>query len=216
MNSPHTLRKVALGAALGVGAFAGVPHPAGAYPIDCAILLCMAGGFPASAECAAAKREVIRRITPHPVEPPLQLWNCPMNVDPEVASSIGLAPASLGSDGLTSEVRGIRDAIEIYQISFRHYTAGDKDKEILIDHTVTGDYDNASGEFAWKRASYQSGPAWLSEVSEGFRADVFETDNEGRRRVKVGEVNDYRGTLRAVALRFRDHEGRFYSQLVRY
>ena len=37
--------------------------PAVAYPIDCAILLCMAGGFPPSAECAAAKAEVIRRIT---------------------------------------------------------------------------------------------------------------------------------------------------------
>ncbi|MCE6967535.1 hypothetical protein [Cereibacter sphaeroides] len=111
MYVPHILRTVALGAALGTGALGGA-QAAAAYPIDCAILICMAGGFPSSAECAAAKREVIRRITPHPVEPPLQLWNCPMNVDPAVAASIGLAPASLGSDGLTPEVRGIRDAIE--------------------------------------------------------------------------------------------------------
>ncbi len=52
---------------------------ASAYPIDCAIFLCLAGGWPSSADCAAAKAEFIRRITPYPVEPPLQLWRCPMN-----------------------------------------------------------------------------------------------------------------------------------------
>ena len=50
-----------------------------AYPIDCAIFLCLAGGWPSSADCVAAKAEFIRRITPYPVEPPLQLWRCPMN-----------------------------------------------------------------------------------------------------------------------------------------
>lgn len=54
------------------------PEKAQAYPIDCAILLCLAGGWPASAECSAARAEFIRRITPWPVEPPLQIWRCPM------------------------------------------------------------------------------------------------------------------------------------------
>ena len=49
-----------------------------AYPIDCAILLCLAGGWPASAECGHARAVFIRRITPWPIEPPLQIWNCPM------------------------------------------------------------------------------------------------------------------------------------------
>ncbi|MBK0328768.1 hypothetical protein I5535_15870 [Rhodobacteraceae bacterium F11138] len=49
-----------------------------AYPIDCAILLCLSGGWPASAPCAQARAEFIRRITPWPVEPPLQIWRCPM------------------------------------------------------------------------------------------------------------------------------------------
>ena len=49
-----------------------------AYPVDCAILLCLAGGWPASAECAQARAVFIRRITPWPIEPPLQIWNCPM------------------------------------------------------------------------------------------------------------------------------------------
>ena len=52
--------------------------PAKAYPVDCAILLCLAGGWPASAECAHARTVFIARITPWPIEPPLQIWNCPM------------------------------------------------------------------------------------------------------------------------------------------
>ena len=43
------------------------------YQIDCAILLCLAGGWPASEPCARARAEFIRRITPWPVEPPLQI-----------------------------------------------------------------------------------------------------------------------------------------------
>jgi hypothetical protein len=48
------------------------------YPIDCAILLCLSDGWPASVPCARARAEFIRRITPWPVEPPLQIWRCPM------------------------------------------------------------------------------------------------------------------------------------------
>ena len=49
------------------------------YPIDCAILLCLSGGWPASVPCTRARTEFIRRITPWPVEPPLQIWHCPMD-----------------------------------------------------------------------------------------------------------------------------------------
>lgn len=44
--------------------------PARAYDMDCAIMLCMAGGFPSSDVCAEAYAEMIRRITPWPVQPP--------------------------------------------------------------------------------------------------------------------------------------------------
>ena len=63
---------------LGVGLSTATVTPAMAYPVDCAILLCLAGGWPASAECAHARAVFIRRITPWPIEPPLQIWNCPM------------------------------------------------------------------------------------------------------------------------------------------
>lgn len=57
------------------------------YQIDCAILLCLSGGWPTSVPCARARAEFIRRITPWPIEPPLQIWRCPMGaaytVDPD-------------------------------------------------------------------------------------------------------------------------------------
>ena len=56
----------------------GFTAPAYAYPIDCAIFLCLAGGWLSSPDCNAARAEFVRRITPLPVEPPLQLWRCPM------------------------------------------------------------------------------------------------------------------------------------------
>lgn len=62
----------------GLGLSTATVMPAAAYPVDCAILLCLAGGWPASAECAHARAVFIRRITPWPIEPPLQIWNCPM------------------------------------------------------------------------------------------------------------------------------------------
>ena len=63
---------------LSLGLSTTVTAPAAAYPVDCAILLCLAGGWPASAECTHARAVFIRRITPWPIEPPLQIWNCPM------------------------------------------------------------------------------------------------------------------------------------------
>lgn len=74
------LRSTALFAALAGTSISIAPERAQAqsYQIDCAILLCLAGGWPASVPCARAKAEFIRRITPWPIEPPLQIWRCPM------------------------------------------------------------------------------------------------------------------------------------------
>ncbi len=65
---------MAIGAAIALS----FPVPATAYEVDCAILLCLSGGWPASAECNHARAVFIQRITPWPVEPPLQIWRCPM------------------------------------------------------------------------------------------------------------------------------------------
>jgi hypothetical protein len=63
-----------------LGSFVGTANrvQAQTYQIDCAILLCLSDGWPASVPCARARAEFIRRITPWPVEPPLQIWRCPM------------------------------------------------------------------------------------------------------------------------------------------
>lgn len=57
------------------------------YQIDCAILLCLSGGWPASTPCARARAEFVRRITPWPVEPPLQIWRCPMGASLQAPES---------------------------------------------------------------------------------------------------------------------------------
>lgn len=80
-------------AALAAASVTAAPQRAEAqtYQIDCAILLCLSGGWPASVPCARAHAEFIRRITPWPVEPPLQIWRCPMGaaytVDPDTLTS---------------------------------------------------------------------------------------------------------------------------------
>lgn len=83
LNPSKSLVTVALAA---LSFFSLAPQKAEAYQVDCAILLCLAGGWPASAECSHARAVFIRRITPFPVEPPLQIWRCPMGaaytVDP--------------------------------------------------------------------------------------------------------------------------------------
>lgn len=121
-------RTTALAAAIAGLSIATAPAPSQAqsYQIDCAILLCLSGGWPASAPCARAKAEFIRRITPWPVEPPLQIWRCPMGasfqIDPSDMNATrlydilqdGAAPAPLQStpakmpDALTPQPAIIR------------------------------------------------------------------------------------------------------------
>lgn len=74
----HMVRSAAAAAAITVSSLIGSAASAQAYQVDCAILLCLAGGWPASAPCAHARTVFIRRLTPWPVEPPLQIWRCPM------------------------------------------------------------------------------------------------------------------------------------------
>lgn len=196
---------------------------AGAYPIDCAILLCMAGGFPASAECSAAKAEVIRRITPWPVEPPLQLWRCPMGISPEAAALAGVALPQLGSDGLTPEVRAYRDGIEIFHIRFTRTYDRETGDEWLYDRTQVGDYSR-DGSFAWRRGSFARGPEWLAEAVGGSRVPISECVREDReggcQRYEIVRYENrgpaFMPVLRGVAMRYRDHTGAVHDEFVRY
>ncbi len=195
--------------------------PVKSHPIDCAILLCMAGGFPASTECADAKIEVIRRITPLPVEPPLQLWRCPMRLDASIAAKIGVSMV-LGSDGLNAETRAIRDGIEIYHIQqYRHKRGGDS--EYIIDRTTVGKYLQ-NGHFQWAAASYQHGPAWLAEAAGGYTVARSIGCDDDRRPVYgrtcvptvISTTNDHNGFIRGVFMRYRDTDGTYHIEAIRY
>ena len=74
----HIFRRAAVAAVLSVSSIVGGAAPGQAYQVDCAILLCLSGGWPASAPCTHARTVFIQRITPWPIEPPLQIWRCPM------------------------------------------------------------------------------------------------------------------------------------------
>lgn len=195
--------------------------PAQAYPIDCAILLCMAGGFPASVECSRAKAEVIRRITPWPVEPPLQLWRCPMGISAEDAALAGIPAPQLGPDGLTPEVRAYRDAMEIYHIRYRRWR--DKEGDIIVDDSTQAGTYGRTGEFSWRRASYEEGPAWLADAVGGrripLRVCIRDNDTGCLAYQTIGTIN--RGardltSLRGVAFRYRDYTGTYHHEFVRY
>lgn len=214
-------KKAALAVSFAAATYAVSVNQAVAYPIDCAIVLCMAGGFPASAECTAAKAEVIRRITPIPIEPPLQLWNCPMAISKEVAGLIGLDLSSLSSDGMTAEVKGIRDAIQLYDITY--FIRKTKDDEIVVDNTKVGSYD-AQGNFSWKGSSYAGGPEWLSGVSGGRRVEIRtsnSSDKRPRRPIDSSVIKYVNGAnpsahIRAVAMLVKDYEGNPQTYFINY
>ncbi|MDS9469690.1 hypothetical protein RGQ15_19170 [Paracoccus sp. MBLB3053] len=188
---PKSCRLSALAAALVASSLSAIP--AKAYPIDCAILLCLAGGFPASPECAAAKAEMIRRVTPWPIEPPLQLWRCPMG-------SPGVGGAGTAIQALPPELAYYRDGIELYHIIYgqrRH----DGTTEIT-DRSRIGTYAR-DGQFTWKGTRIRDAPDWVFSASGVSRNAVL---------AELGSVRLWRGML----LRWRDHQGNTSEEWVRY
>ena len=165
------------------------------YPIDCAILLCLAGGFPSSAECVAAKATMLQRIAPPVPRPPLQLWNCPMGG----GGGAGAMPVALGADGLVPEVRNIRDGIELYWVRYRA-ARGSGDLHVF-DQTMRGTYEE-DGSFRWRSAKLDMAPDWL-------------LSDLGIRRASLGHAETLI-PIRAVGIGWRDHAGNFDSELARY
>jgi len=90
---PRTTKRLSTRVLASIAFFSAAPStaPAQTYPIDCAILLCLSGGWPSSVPCSRARAEFIRRITPWPVEPPLQIWRCPMSASYRFDNEFGQA-----------------------------------------------------------------------------------------------------------------------------
>lgn len=197
--------------ALSVASLFVQPDPAGAYPIDCAILLCLAGGFPPSVPCAAARIEMIRRITPWPIEPPLQIWRCPMHASfvperltSEPAPILVAFPGQRHLPGMPmdetdlapiydSTIESYLAAIKVYNLTYTRHRGQDDDCNISSSLQV-GSYD-AAGGFVWRQADVRSAPAWMFNASYSQCIEAW---------------------FRGVGMEWRDYEGGLGTEVIRY
>ena len=218
------LRTTVLTASLALTTSVSSPAPVQAqtYQIDCAILLCLAGGWPTSVPCARARAEFIRRITPWPVEPPLQIWRCPMGASvsggaplspmerlydiafreprestlpipievPELILAQALEQADIDISGDAFDfVRSIR----VFHIQFSQRENGEGDCN-TYDTTRLGSY-GVQGDYRWTRSSVAQVPP-ASQLPD------------------TGHCNWV--SYRSVFVDWRDHEGNYGFEEVRY
>ena len=190
------------------------------YRIDCAILLCLAGGWPPSVPCVRARAEFIRRITPWPIEPPLQIWRCPMRAVFEDTGPVqrltrlaGIAttpnwsvPAKLETlysaqavgPGADIDVSGpafnfIR-SIDVFDV--RATQNGEREGCNQSESVRRGSYD-ATGQFRWQ-------PSLVRALPPAFRGHERFGDN-------CPSIN-----LRAVFIDWEDQEGNYGFEQVNY
>ena len=213
----NSLRAAAAVAATAVSV--SLAAPAAAYPVDCAILLCLAGGWPASAECAHARAVFIARITPWPVEPPLQIWNCPMraSLSREKASmerlfeialrdEVGALPQSPGGShpelylaqdradvDISDPAYDFVRSIHVFQIEYRRHR--NRDGDCNTWSTIREGTYGEQGDFAWARST----PARVPSAS-AFRPGT--------------SCSDY--WFRGVFVDWTDYEGTYGFEEVRY
>ena len=172
---------------------AAAPSPAAAYPVDCAILLCLAGGWPSNPVCAHARSVFVARATPWPIEPPLQIWRCPMGGGAGGAA-VAVASPSTGADVDISDpafdpIRSIR----VYDVRYRQRSTSEGQECYRSDRSRLGAY-GPQGEFDWEETIADvvpSGPGASSFDrppgcrTYGYRGIVISwTDAEGRRSVE--------------------------------
>lgn len=174
----HRVRTAAAAAAITASSVVGSVEPAQAYQVDCAILLCLAGGWPASVPCAHARAVFIQRITPWPIEPPLQIWRCPMGASFNApaplwpmerlydiafreAPQVSVRPVPLPLVRIQSDQRADIDisgdafdfvrSIRVFDIQYSEHNDWDGNCT-KHDMTRIGTY-GAQGEFTWADAS---------------------------------------------------------------
>ena len=200
-----------------------------AYPIDCAIILCLAGGFPASAECTAAKATMIRRVTPWPSEPPVQAWNCPMggaslqsttrviptrvlsDLDALLPKGFSLFKAQASEEGVFDDEQGIIDfdfsepefrflsQVRVYHIEYSARVAGRDDDECRETNRSNVGSYDEYGYFSRQRIHPSAAPAWLN----------IRTGCSGL----TGSFNNSR-VYRRVGIEWYDHLGNWDSEMI--
>ncbi|WP_306587830.1 hypothetical protein [Gemmobacter fulvus] len=201
-----------------------------AYPVDCAILLCLAGGWPASAECAHARAVFIRRITPWPIEPPLQIWRCPMRASGKAEArpidrliDIAFRTESLPLETTrsnTADFQRVRDqadvdisdpafdfirSIRVFHIerAMQYWRGGDNDICYQAQSVQLGSY-GTHGDFNWHRSHVGEVPPTFEGLQGWRRFESYDSASCPR-------INQ-----RAVFVEWRDHEGNYGSEQVNY
>lgn len=203
----------ALAAVLAAAASFTFGPPAAAYPVDCAILLCLAGGFPPSEPCLRAKVVMMQRIMSFPFQPPLQIWNCPLRV------SVGASR----QEPVVSEIgmRGNGD------------WAGNSGQ--LITPIAGSDLDISGPEFAFLRSlrvtriQYRQQAGKESTCTRDARVAVGRYDNQAEFAWEVGRTSDipkasaFRPAsgcapyaYRSIMIDWQDVEGGYGFEEVRY
>ncbi len=214
------VHSVAAAAAISISSLVGSAAPAQAYQVDCAILLCLAGGWPASAPCAHARAVFIRRITPWPIEPPLQIWRCPMGAsfnepaplspmerlyditfnDPPLihseAASALLVPVQADDQAdidISDDAFDFVRSIRVFHIQFsqRQIPDGDCDRS---DSSQLGFY-GLQGDYRWTRSNVAQVPTASQLTIPNGCGSYF---------------------YRSVFVDWRDHAGNYGSEEVRY
>jgi len=154
------------------------------YQIDCAILLCLSGGWPASTPCARARAEFVRRITPWPVEPPLQIWRCPMGASlqaPNMTTPLPqlwdiLAPDALPRNQSIPQISG---AIPLAQLQPAVVRSGGASSAglpevfamVLAQMTAGADIDISGPEFNFVRSIRVYNVTYATQVEAGSEGD---------------------------------------------
>ena len=226
--------------ALGVFSMAPAPVAAQSYPIDCAILLCLSGGWPASVPCTRARAEFIRRITPWPIEPPLQIWRCPMSITYEPGSQS--IPAEhiyeAGFEtGLSSE-NAAQSSSLLAAVSAEDFGAFSDEVQLILTQAVgTGaDIDLSASVFDFVRSIRVWDVRFYSHRRNGRDSDCEERssinlgtyDSHGQFRWDRSDPSamptwllptrecQASSFLRGVGVEWRDYEGTHGHELVRY
>ena len=216
----HMFRSAAVAAVINVCGILGTSAPAQAYQVDCAILLCLSGGWPASAPCTHARTVFIQRITPWPIEPPLQIWRCPMGATfertaplistnrlydialrpiPSMNSQVGSSPITLVQSNEQADIDISSDAfdfvrtIRVYHIQYSQRENQD-DRCRRQDATRLGRY-GLQGDFSWSESR-------VADVPPAAELDI------------PSGCSSY--SYRAVFVDWRDHAGHHGFELVRY
>lgn len=202
------MRSIRLAVAALSFAAAALPTRSDAYPIDCAILLCLAGGWPSAPECTAARAEFIRRITPWPVEPPLQIWRCPMGVNLAKPQNSPLArlyeisadqPPAPAPTEAREAMRALAERIAQAPRDIDADLVPVASEGTYSDESGTADIDISSPAFDFVRSIHVFDVDWYRRWKGGKDDEICITSESRVRLGAYGAQGDYSWSKMAVA-----------------